>query len=68
VLAATNRAHTLDAALLRPGRLDVQLFVPPPDAAARRAILQVHSRGMPLAPEVDLQVQPWPSMLPRIPQ
>ena len=61
VLAATNRVHMLDAALLRPGRLDVQLHVPPPDAAARRAILQVHSRGMPIAPDVDLQARPCPS-------
>ena len=67
VLAATNRAHMLDAALLRPGRLDVQLFVPPPDAVARNAILQVHTRGMPLAPDVDLQVHLQPSMTPHFP-
>ena len=56
MLAATNRPGALDAALLRPGRLDVQLYVPPPDACARLAILAVHTRAMPLAPDVDLQV------------
>ncbi len=56
VLAATNRPHVLDAALLRPGRLDVLLYVPPPDVLGRLDILRVHSRGMPLAEDVDLQV------------
>ncbi|CAL8469303.1 g8844 [Coccomyxa elongata] len=55
VLAATNRPHVLDAALLRPGRLDVLLYVPPPDVLGRLDILRVHSRGMPLAEDVDLQ-------------
>jgi transitional endoplasmic reticulum ATPase len=54
VLAATNRRHTLDDALLRPGRLDTHIEVPEPDADARRAILEVHSRGKPLADDVDL--------------
>ena len=58
VLAATNRPHVLDAALLRPGRLDVLLYVPPPDLDERHEILKVHSRGMPLAEGVDLQVPP----------
>lgn len=46
----------LDAALMRPGRFDVQLHVPLPDLASRKAILEVHTRGMPLDPTVDLQV------------
>ncbi len=58
VLAATNRPHVLDAALMRPGRLDLQLHVPPPDMEGRLAILQVHTRDMPLAPDIDLRVLP----------
>jgi transitional endoplasmic reticulum ATPase len=54
VLAATNRKHTLDDALLRPGRFDTHIEVPAPDAEARRAILEVHSRGKPFADDVDL--------------
>jgi transitional endoplasmic reticulum ATPase len=54
VLAATNRRHTLDDALLRPGRLDTHIEVPAPDAEARRAILDVHARGKPLDDDVDL--------------
>ena len=54
VLAATNRPHALDAALLRPGRLDAHVYVPPPDAAGRVAALRVHTAGMPLAGDVDL--------------
>lgn len=54
LLAATNRPGALDPALLRPGRLDVQLYVPPPDAEGRRAILGLHTAGMPLAADVDL--------------
>ena len=54
VLAATNRKDALDAALLRPGRLEVHVEVPEPDEAARRAILDVHARGKPLADDVDL--------------
>lgn len=54
VLAATNRPHTLDAALLRPGRLDAHVYVPPPDADGRVAALRVHTRGMPLEPGLDL--------------
>jgi hypothetical protein len=44
LLAATNRPAGLDPALLRPGRLDVLLYVPPPDAAGREAILRLHTR------------------------
>jgi cell division protease FtsH len=54
VLAATNRAEILDQALLRPGRFDRRVSVQPPDRAGREAILRVHTRGVPLAPEVDL--------------
>eukprot|EP00955_Chlamydomonas_euryale_P059956 357554-Chlamydomonas_euryale.AAC.11 len=54
VLAATNRPAAVDAALMRPGRLDVQLYVPPPDAAGRADVLRVHTKGMPLAQDVDL--------------
>lgn len=54
VLAATNRPDRLDAALLRPGRFDRLLYVPLPDAAARAAILQVHTRSTPLLRDVDL--------------
>lgn len=55
VLAATNRPDQLDAALLRPGRFDVQLYVPPPDAQGRLEALRVHCRELPLAAGVDLQ-------------
>jgi cell division protease FtsH len=56
VLAATNRADILDPALLRPGRFDRQITVSYPDVKGREAILRVHSRNKPLAPEVDLSV------------
>ncbi len=54
VLAATNRAEVLDAALLRPGRFDRRVAVSPPDRAGREAILRIHTRKEPLAPDVDL--------------
>ncbi|HEX3613675.1 MAG TPA: ATP-dependent zinc metalloprotease FtsH [Sporichthyaceae bacterium] len=54
VLAATNRPEILDAALLRPGRFDRRVMVSPPDLAGRKAILEVHSRSVPLADDVDL--------------
>jgi cell division protease FtsH len=54
VLAATNRPDVLDPALLRPGRFDRRVAVSPPDKIGRRKILQVHTRGMPLADDVDL--------------
>jgi cell division protease FtsH len=54
VLAATNRADVLDPALLRPGRFDRRVTVQPPDRAGRAAILRVHTRGVPLAPGIDL--------------
>src|ERR671936_1472596 len=54
VLAATNRADVLDPALLRPGRFDRRVAVQPPDRNGRAEILRVHTRGVPLAPDVDL--------------
>ena len=54
VLAATNRADVLDPALLRPGRFDRRVMVQPPDRAGRLAILKIHTREVPLAPDVDL--------------
>ncbi len=54
VLGATNRPEILDPALLRPGRFDRRVVVSPPDRTGREAILQVHTRGVPLAEEVDL--------------
>jgi cell division protease FtsH len=54
VLAATNRADVLDAALLRPGRFDRRVMVSPPDRVGRRQILAVHTRSMPLADNLDL--------------
>jgi cell division protease FtsH len=55
VLAATNRADVLDAALLRPGRFDRRIVVQRPDRAGRAAILAVHTRKVPLAPDVSLE-------------
>ena len=55
LLAATNRPDRVDAALLRPGRLDRLLYVPPPaDASERAAVLAVHLRSTPLAPDVNI--------------
>ncbi len=54
VLAATNRADVLDPALLRPGRFDRRIQVQPPDRRGRAAILRIHTRNVPLAPDVDL--------------
>ncbi|MBV9543579.1 MAG: ATP-dependent zinc metalloprotease FtsH [Chloroflexi bacterium] len=56
VLAATNRPDVLDQALLRPGRFDRRVTVQPPDKVGREAILKVHTRGVPLAPDVDLKI------------
>jgi cell division protease FtsH len=54
VLGATNRPEVLDLALLRPGRFDRRVTVPAPDKDGRRQILQVHTRSLPLDPDVDL--------------
>ncbi|WP_053959533.1 ATP-dependent zinc metalloprotease FtsH [Sulfobacillus thermosulfidooxidans] len=56
VIAATNRPDVLDPALLRPGRFDRQVIVHRPDVRGREAILKVHTRGKPLAEDVDLAV------------
>jgi cell division protease FtsH len=55
VLAATNRPDVLDRALLRPGRFDRQIVVDAPDLEGRNEILKLHTRGKPLAPDVDLR-------------
>jgi cell division protease FtsH len=55
VMGASNRIQDLDPALLRPGRFDRQLLVAPPDLAGREKILEVHTRGKPLADDIDLQ-------------
>ena len=54
LIAATNRPDILDPALLRPGRFDRQIAVERPDLNGRKAILEVHAKGKPMAPEVDL--------------
>jgi len=54
VIAATNRPELLDPSLLRPGRFDKLLLVPPPDIDARLDILRIHTRKMPLSEDVDL--------------
>jgi transitional endoplasmic reticulum ATPase len=54
VIGATNRPSLIDPALLRPGRFDELVYVPVPDAAGRRVILGIHTKGMPLAKDVDL--------------
>jgi cell division protease FtsH len=56
VLAATNRPDVLDQALLRPGRFDRRVTVNPPDKNGRASILKVHTRGVPLAADVDLKI------------
>ncbi|MFD4134624.1 ATP-dependent zinc metalloprotease FtsH [Streptomyces goshikiensis] len=55
VLAATNRPDVLDPALTRPGRFDRTVAVAPPDRSGREAILRIHTREIPLAPDVDLE-------------
>jgi cell division protease FtsH len=56
IMAATNRADVLDAALLRPGRFDRQVVVDRPDLRGREAILKIHARGVALDPSADLRV------------
>jgi cell division protease FtsH len=56
VMGASNRLQDLDQALLRPGRFDRQIFIQPPDLRGRSAILEVHTRGKPLAPDVNLEL------------
>ncbi len=54
IIAATNRPDIIDSALLRPGRFDRLLFVPPPDLEARRQIFKIHTRKTPLGEDVNL--------------
>ena len=56
IIAATNRPDILDKALLRPGRFDRQIVVDKPDVTGRIAILRVHTKGKPIAKDVDLDV------------
>ncbi|MFN7955287.1 MAG: ATP-dependent zinc metalloprotease FtsH [bacterium] len=56
LIAATNRPDVLDPALLRPGRFDRRVVVPRPDVRGRLGILKVHTRSIPLAPDVDLEI------------
>ncbi len=55
LVSATNRPDVLDPALLRPGRFDRQVVVPPPDVRGRRAILEVHTRKAPVSSDVELE-------------
>jgi len=55
VIAATNRLDILDPAILRPGRFDRIVYIPPPDRKGRLEILQIHTRKMKLAPDVNLE-------------
>jgi len=54
VIGATNRENALDPALRRPGRFDREIEIGIPDRSARRAVLQIHTRGMPLSKDIDL--------------
>ncbi|OWK09521.1 SPATA5L1, partial [Cervus elaphus hippelaphus] len=55
VVAATNRPDVLDDALLRPGRLDKIIYIPPPDEKGRLSILKVCTKNMPMGPDVSLE-------------
>ncbi len=56
IVAATNRPDVLDPAILRPGRFDRRIIVPRPDVKGREEILRVHTRKVPLSPDVDLSI------------
>ncbi|KAJ3040816.1 hypothetical protein HDV00_010431 [Rhizophlyctis rosea] len=56
VVGATNRPDMIDAALMRPGRFDRILYVPPPSQSARHQILKIYTKSMPISPAVDLEV------------
>ena len=55
LIGASNRPNLIDPALLRPGRFDELIYVGTPDTAGRRRILAIHTKGMPLAKDVDLE-------------
>lgn len=55
VIAATNRPDIMDPALLRPGRFDKSILIGPPDKESRKSILGIHTRGKPLADDVDME-------------
>ncbi|NOY11064.1 MAG: CDC48 family AAA ATPase, partial [Archaeoglobi archaeon] len=55
VIAATNRPDMVDPALLRPGRIERHIYIPPPDKEARKEIFRIHTRNMPLAEDVNLE-------------
>ncbi|MCL5791224.1 MAG: AAA family ATPase, partial [Candidatus Thermoplasmatota archaeon] len=55
VIGATNRPDILDTALIRAGRFDKMIYIPPPDRDARLLILKVHTKNMPLGPDVNLE-------------
>ncbi|XP_003791846.1 spermatogenesis-associated protein 5-like protein 1 [Otolemur garnettii] len=55
IVAATNRPEVLDDALLRPGRLDKIIYIPPPDQKGRLSILKVYTKNMPIGPDVSLE-------------
>jgi len=56
VIGATNRADILDPAVLRPGRFDAVVFVPPPDKPARVEIFNVHTKNMPLEEDINFDI------------
>jgi len=55
VIAATNRPDIIDPAMLRPGRFDRLIYVPPPNEESRQEIFKIHTKEMPLADDVDVQ-------------
>ncbi|MGI0092016.1 MAG: AAA family ATPase, partial [Nitrososphaerales archaeon] len=55
VIGTTNRPDLIDVSILRPGRLDLMVYVPPPDESARAAILKIHTLNMPLSPNISFQ-------------
>ncbi|CAM0134819.1 unnamed protein product [Umbelopsis sp. WA50703] len=55
IIGATNRPDMLDAALMRPGRFDKIIYVPPPDFVSRQQIMKVHTKNIPLADDVDIE-------------